>query len=177
MINTLTHRAKAVCSNSELLKTEFKYLQEVLCQCKYPNWAIDKVKKTKKTKKTGIEENKAETTISQTNKRRHIVVPYSQGLCKSYKNICGRYGVQVTFQRRENLEKSVDVPKGQRCYNKQSNIIYWFKCGRTESDEEYIGESTRTFEQRYKEHLKAHHLFVNIKTLLAIKHQWRISKS
>ena len=38
---------------------------------------------------------------------------------------------------------------------KQSNIIYWFKCGRTECDEEYIGESARTFEETYREHLKA----------------------
>ena len=38
---------------------------------------------------------------------------------------------------------------------KQSNIIYWYRCGRTECDEEYIGESARTFEERFKEHLKA----------------------
>ena len=38
---------------------------------------------------------------------------------------------------------------------KQSNIIYWYKSGRTEGDDEYIGESARTFEERYKEHLKA----------------------
>ena len=33
--------------------------------------------------------------------------------------------------------------------------MYWFKCGRTECYDEYIGESARTFEERYKEHLKA----------------------
>ena len=38
---------------------------------------------------------------------------------------------------------------------KQSNIIYWYRCGRTECDDEYIGESARTFEDRFKEHLKA----------------------
>ena len=38
---------------------------------------------------------------------------------------------------------------------KQSNIIYWFKCDRTVCDDDYIGESARTFEERYKEHLKA----------------------
>ena len=36
----------------------------------------------------------------------------------------------------------------------QSNIIYWFKCARTECDEEYIAKSARTFEGRYKEHLQ-----------------------
>ena len=38
---------------------------------------------------------------------------------------------------------------------KQSNIIYWFKYGKTECDDKYIRESARTFEEQYKEHLKA----------------------
>ena len=46
-------------------------------------------------------------------------------------------------------------PKGRESITKQSNIINWFKCGRTECDDEYIGESARTFEERYREHLKA----------------------
>ena len=46
-------------------------------------------------------------------------------------------------------------PKDREAITKESNIIYWFKCHRTECDEEYIGESARMFEERYKEHLKA----------------------
>ena len=37
---------------------------------------------------------------------------------------------------------------------KKSGIIYRFKCDRVECDEEYIGESSRTFGERFKEHLK-----------------------
>ena len=36
-----------------------------------------------------------------------------------------------------------------------SGIIYRFKCDRLECDEEYIGETVRTFRKRFKEHLKA----------------------
>ena len=46
-------------------------------------------------------------------------------------------------------------PKDKEEMKKKSNIIYWYKCGRTECDEEYIGESARTFDERFKEHLKA----------------------
>ena len=46
-------------------------------------------------------------------------------------------------------------PKDKEGIKKQSNIIYWYKGGGTECDDEYIGESARTFEERYKEHLKA----------------------
>ena len=46
-------------------------------------------------------------------------------------------------------------PKDKEAITKQSNIIYWYKCGRTECDDEYMWKSPRTFEERYREHLKA----------------------
>ena len=36
----------------------------------------------------------------------------------------------------------------------QSGAIRWFQCGDLSYDDEYIGETTRTFGERYKEHLK-----------------------
>ena len=37
----------------------------------------------------------------------------------------------------------------------QSVAIYWYQCGDLGCDEEYIGEASRTFGERYKEHLMA----------------------
>ena len=37
----------------------------------------------------------------------------------------------------------------------QSSAIYWYQCGDLGCDDEYIGETSRTFGERYKEHLKA----------------------
>ena len=37
---------------------------------------------------------------------------------------------------------------------KQSGVIYRYHCDRVDCDEEYIGESSRTFGERFKEHLK-----------------------
>ena len=45
VINTLSHRAKTVCSNPELLKQEKEHPRKVLTQCKYPKWVLDKVEK------------------------------------------------------------------------------------------------------------------------------------
>ena len=36
----------------------------------------------------------------------------------------------------------------------KSGTIYWFQCGDLACDEEYIGETSRTFGKRFKEHLK-----------------------
>ena len=37
----------------------------------------------------------------------------------------------------------------------QSGAIYWYQCGDLGCDDEYIGETSRTFGERYKEHPKA----------------------
>ena len=36
----------------------------------------------------------------------------------------------------------------------KSGAIYWFQCGDLACDEEYIGEISRTFGERFKEHIK-----------------------
>ena len=45
--------------------------------------------------------------------------------------------------------------KNQDPIKSRSGVIYSFKCNRVECDDEYIGESSRTFGERFKEHLKA----------------------
>ena len=38
---------------------------------------------------------------------------------------------------------------------KKSGVIYRYKCSRLDCDEEYIGESGRTFAERFREHMRA----------------------
>ena len=38
---------------------------------------------------------------------------------------------------------------------KKNSVIYSYRCGRIDCDEEYIGESSRTFGEMFKEHLEA----------------------
>ena len=38
---------------------------------------------------------------------------------------------------------------------KKSGVIYRFKCGRVDCEDEYIGESDRTFAERFREHMKS----------------------
>ena len=47
------------------------------------------------------------------------------------------------------------APKDKDPILKRSGVIYRFKCGRVDCDHEYIGESARNFEDRFKEHLKS----------------------
>ena len=48
------------------------------------------------------------------------------------------------------------TPKDKDPIQKQSGVIYRYQCERVDCDEEYIGQSSRTFAERFKEHLKPH---------------------
>ena len=85
----------------------------------------------------------------------HIVIPYTQGLCESIKKICGRYGIQTHFKGGRTIKNLLVSPKDKDPMVNQSSAIYWYQCGDLGCDDEYIGETSRTFGERYKEHLKA----------------------
>ena len=87
-------------------------------------------------------------------RRTHITVPYIKGLGESVKNICKRYGIQVFFKGGKTIKDLLMAPKDRDLITQKSGIIYRYKCDRLECEDEYIGESARTFGERFKEHLK-----------------------
>ena len=84
-----------------------------------------------------------------------MVVPYYKGLSESIKRSCRKYGVQVHFKGGLTIKNLLLAPKDKDPILKKSGVIYRYKHDRVECDEEYIGESTRTFAERFKEHQKA----------------------
>ena len=63
--------------------------------------------------------------------------------------------LKFIFKSGKSIKDELVAPKDQNHLTKKSGIIYRYKCDRLECDEEYIGETARTFGERYKEHLKA----------------------
>ena len=153
VINSLLHRATDICSNKDHLEEEQAHIQKVLSACKYPAWAINRMKIKNSTPRTVKNTNR--DTRTKTFIKSSITVPYNKGLSESFKNICKRYGIQVHFKSRKTLKDELVAPKDKDHITKKSGIIYRFKCDRLECDEEYIGETTRTCGERFKEHLKA----------------------
>ena len=104
--------------------------------------------------------NKRQISSCQpTKKKCHIVVPYSQVICESFKTICKKHGVQVDFKGGTTLKNLLMSPKDKETITMKSSVIYWLKCDKIYFEDEYIGESSRMFGERYKEHLRYHHLF------------------
>ena len=71
------------------------------------------------------------------------------------KNVGKKHGIQTYFKGGNTIKSLLMTPKDKDHISKKSGIIYRFKCNRVYCDDEYIGESSRTFGERYKEHLKA----------------------
>ena len=95
VISTLTHRARTVCTKTELLNQELQHLTEALTKYKYPKWALDKIGllgttrmgatwETTRMNKVGgnNDNNNGDTEGRDITKNRytkgHIVIPYMQ---------------------------------------------------------------------------------------------------
>ena len=59
------------------------------------------------------------------------------------------------FKGGTTLKNLLVSPIDEDTITKKSSVIYWFRCGRIDCEDEYIGESSRTYGERYKEHSKA----------------------
>ena len=155
-ISTLFHRAKEVCSTKQHLKEEQDHIHQALTLCRYPSWALNRVeKKTRVPKQSRNQGNRLKDNNTKSNIRRtHITVPYNRDLSESFKNTCKKYGIQVYFRGGKTIKNLLVAPKDRDHITHKSGIIYRYKCDRVECDEEYIGESARTFGERFKEHLK-----------------------
>ena len=158
VIQTLSHRASIVCSNPELLQKEKQHLRKALTKCNYPKWALDKVEKRLNRSTRQVNDggnNSAQPANHEVQSKGHIVIPYTQGLCESIKKICGRYGIQTHFKGGKTIKNLLVSPKDKDPILNQSGAIYRYQCNNLGCDDEYIGETSRTFGERYKEHLKA----------------------
>ena len=142
IISFLLHRVKHICSNQQLLEEEQTHIQRALSMCKYPDWAINSTKLKISTPKSN--NNISNKTIN----RGHITVSYSEGLSESVKNICKKYGIQVHLKSGKSIKDELVAPKDKDHLTKKSGIIYRYKGNRLECDEEYIGETARTFGER-----------------------------
>ena len=84
-----------------------------------------------------------------------MVIPYYKGISESIRKTCSEHGVQVYFKGGNTITNLLVAPKDQDTIQKKCGVLYRYKCNRVECDKEYIGGSSRTFGERFKEHLKA----------------------
>ena len=67
---------------------------------------------------------------------------------------CGKHGVTVHFKGGQSLRNLLVSPKDKDTMTKKNSVIYCYRWDKIDCDEEYIGELSRIFAERYTEHLK-----------------------
>ena len=102
VIGTLLHRAKTICSDPHLLKQEEDHLYKALSTCKYPTWALNRIRMkiknpTSTNRRNNNNQNKSGT---DTNQKPYIIVPYQRGLSESpQENLCKPWGAGLLERR------------------------------------------------------------------------------
>ena len=73
VVGSLHHRAQTICSSPELLQQEEEHLKQALIRCKYPAWALNKVKSKPKPQPSRIA---GAPRICNRILKPHMVIPY-----------------------------------------------------------------------------------------------------
>ena len=109
-----------------------------------------------RSKKNSRTKNSNNNTNSNDNKKNkpYIVVPYMKGLSETCKNIWREHGINMYFKGGNTIKELVH-PKDRDNILQKSGVVYRYKCGRVDCEDEYIRESGRTFAERFREHLRA----------------------
>ena len=113
VVGTLFHRARTVCSKPVQLQKEERHLYQSLRKCKYPDWAINRMKLKSQSscqkRKKGNNNQPGPSNIGAP--KPYIGVPYHQGLSESYKNICKKYGIEVHLKGGHTIKDLLMAPK------------------------------------------------------------------
>ena len=130
-------------------------------------WTLEKVERKfiNRSQENGNAEPREDSNSSSNNNigkdltkdkhnKGHIVIPYTQGLGESIRKICRKYGIHTHFKGTETIKEILVKPKDNDPLDRRSGTIHWYQCGEFTCDEEYIGETSMTFGERYKEHPK-----------------------
>ena len=125
-----------------------EHFRKALTNCKYPKWALDKAEK--RLIRSSSEANDGanswgtvgtQPVTSEVKTKGHIVIPYTQGLYKSIKKICGRYSIQTHFKGNSTIKNLLVSTRDKDPMVNKSGPIYWFQCSDLTCNVECIGET------------------------------------
>ena len=110
-----------------------EHLWKALTHCKYPKWALGRVEKmlTKPMREVSNGADSqgtmgAQPTTNEVKTKGHIVIPYTQGLCKIIKKICSSYGIHTHFKGYSTIKNLLVSSKDKDPMAYKSVVIYWF---------------------------------------------------
>ncbi|CAH1266878.1 TRPC5 [Branchiostoma lanceolatum] len=147
VIKTLFHRADNIITSDTAKTDEHRHLRGALSKCGYQRWTFNKALKpsdqSKKTPKC--------TPLTNRNKA-NITIPYVQGVSEKLRRIFQNFNIATNFKPQSTLRQRLVHPKDRPRKGSKADVIYRLKCEEPNCNNTYIGETSRSLNERYKEH-------------------------
>ena len=164
VINTLRHRAKTVCTTKTVIGKKKKTISSqpsedanILC-----GPGIEQTYKEKEDKPRGQQQQQIIHCGTLHERIGRIMQKHLQKIwCRSL------------LQGGRTIRDILVHPKDKDTILKKSGVIYKYSCGRVDCGEEYIGESGRTFGERYREHMRSPSPIMDHHNTQAMKSPWK----
>ena len=84
-------------------------------------------------------------------------MPHTKGLSENCKNICSKHDIHMHFKGGRTIGDLLVNLTDRDIILQKSGVIYRYKCGRVDCEDQNKGESGRMFAERFKEHMKDPH--------------------
>ena len=148
VVDSLHHWDQTICSSPELLQREEEHLKQVLTRCKYPAWALNKVKI--KTKATANKNSRGTKNSGNSIQKPQMVIPYYKEISESIKKTCSKHGLWVYFKGDNTIKNLWVAPKDRDTIQKKvesyidSNVTGWNAMRNTlESPQEHLERGSK----------------------------------
>ena len=146
VVHSLLHRAQHLVSDENDKLLEMDHVKAALRANEYKDWMLTIPNKPPRQPTA----SKAHT--GNINKHKPVGIPYIKGLYEQLQRLFGKYNIQVYHQPWNTLCQRLVHPKDQLDMQKKCDVIYHIKC--PECNQSYVGETSRSIGQRFKEHCK-----------------------
>mgnify|MGYP005697477225 CR=1 FL=1 len=150
VIRTLLSRSDEIVTNEEDRKSEEAHVKKVLKTCKYPDWAIERIRTQLNDKKKGITQPKPLPDKPEQKKRGQVTLPYIQGVTERMQRVMKKHGIETPVRPHITLRQILVHPKDKIPDEKKCGLVYRISC--LNCNQVYIGETGRRLEVRAKEH-------------------------
>ena len=81
-----------------------------------------------------------------------MTIPYSAGVSERVKKTYKLYGISAAFKPVNKLRSRLVHVKDKPPRDKQSNLVYGFKCKGPDCTEAYVGETKQSIKARFSQH-------------------------
>ena len=143
----LKKRAENICQGETLIQ-ELKHIEDAFVANNYPRGLVRKT----------LRKRKRMTQEEHTDEERILCLPYIKGVSEILQRISRPLNVKVVHKAPTTLRSLLTKVKTPIPQNQLTGVVYQISC---ECGDAYIGETSKTLDERQKEHQRAVRRFDN----------------